>query len=300
MNVRKPRAIVWEVAHGMARHDDVSMAASIAFYAMFSLAPLALLIVLVAGLFLGEAAARGEIAEALTGFLGPEQAKQVESIISAAKTNTKGVAPSIVGGVSLIFGAMGLFTQLTRSLNVVWEVRPRSARHGVWYFVRHRLVAAGMIAAIALLMLVSALSSATVAAMGAWVTGQLPSWAAKLRLINIGFSVGGMTLIFALMFKALPATRVPWRSLWVGSLVTALLFWAGRYLVGLYLGVTGIAGPYGAAGSLVVLLMWVYYCAFALLLGAEFTRAFALAYESKRAVRAAHLAGAHEEKRDES
>lgn len=296
MDTRRPRNVVIDVLHGITRHDATSLAAAIAFYTLFALAPMGILIVGLAGVVLGEAAARGEIAEALSDMLGPEQAKQVESIIGSASAGGGSVATSIVGGVSILFGAAGMFTQLTRALNAVWEVRSRSVGHGVWHFIRHRLVAIAMVAGVAALLMASALSSATVSATGKWVEGQLPGWAARLRLVNIGFSLGLMTVVFALMFKALPATRVPWRSLWVGSLVTALLFWAGKWLVGLYLGVSGLASAYGAAGSLVVLLLWVYYCSFSLLVGAEFTRAFAAAYESKRLRKNNHLDGALMEK----
>jgi membrane protein len=272
---RRPLLIMREVWVGFGSHDLTSRAASVAFFTLFSLAPLSVLVVFLLAQALGEPAARGEVSQQLAGVLGDEQAKQVEELVLHTKLGSQSVTASIVGLIGLLIGATGVFAQLTYALSAVWGVTPKSFRHGVWIFIRRRLVGLALVVAMAVFILASAIASAVVAATSNWLSGRLPQWAEWLSWSNTAVTLAVTAVAFALMFKTLPSTRVPWPSVWLGSIITAILFWIGKWAVGVYLGVSGIASAYGAAGSLVVLLLWVYYTAFIVLLGAEICRAWA-------------------------
>ncbi len=256
--------------------DDraMSLAASLAFYTVLSLAPLLIVAVSVAGLLFGEAAARGEIGQQLGGMLGPQGGSAIENVLANAKEPHANIAGTVIGLVILFFGASGVFGELQDSMNAVWEVKPKPGR-GVMGVVKARFFSFAMVLGVAFLLLVSLVLSAALSAVGKFLSDTLPGGAVLWFGINIVISMGVVTLLFALIFKVVPDVKIGWRDVWYGAAFTALLFTVGKALIGIYLGRASIGSPYGAAGSLVVLVVWVYYSAQILFLGAEFTRVYA-------------------------
>jgi membrane protein len=262
--------------------DDraMSLAASLAFYTVLSLAPLLILAVSVAGLFFGEAAARGEITQQLRDMLGPDGGAAVESILAHTKEPHANVLGTIVGVVVLLFGASGVFGELQDSLDAIWEVKPKPGR-GVMGVVKARFFSFAMVLGVAFLLLVSFLLSAGINIAGKFVGSGLPGGVVLWDGVNVVISFGIVTLLFALIYKVVPDVKIGWRDVWYGAAVTALLFTIGKALIGIYLGKAGVGSPYGAAGSLVVLVVWVYYSAQILFLGAEFTQVYARRFGSR-------------------
>jgi membrane protein len=256
--------------------DDraMSLAASLAFYTVLSLAPLLVVAVSVAGLVFGEAAARGEITQQLRGMLGPEGGAAIESILAHSREPSSNVVGASIGIVVLLFGASGVFGELQDSLNAIWQVKPKPGR-GVMGIVKARFFSFAMVLGVAFLLLVSLLLSAGLHALGTLLGGGMPGGVALWEGINLAASFAVISLLFALIFKVVPDVRIGWRDVWYGAAFTALLFTAGKSLIGFYLGRAGVGSPYGAAGSLVVLVVWVYYSAQILFLGAEFTQVYA-------------------------
>jgi membrane protein len=247
------------------------MGAALAYYTVFSLAPLVLVAIAIAGLVFGEKAAQGEIADEIQNVVGPTVAAAIQSMLESARDATGSTTASIIGIVLLIFGASGVFVQLQSSLNAIWDV-PTRTTGGLWGFIRTRLLSFAMVLVIGFLLLVSLIVSTALSAM----TGYLaPGQVALYELINQVVSFGLITVLFALIFKYLPECPVKWDDVWIGAAVTALLFILGKYLIGLYLAKGGAASAYGAAGSLVIILLWVYYASQILLFGAQFTQVFA-------------------------
>jgi membrane protein len=258
--------------------DDVpSMAASIAYFAILSMPPLLAVLVGLAGVAFGDAAAR----EALTGQmgdrLGGDSAEQLATMLEGARDAAGGsLLGQVVGIAALLFGATGAFGQLQQSLNRAWSVEPDPERSGIKQFVTKRLLSLGMVLTIAFLMAVSLVASAVVQIL-AGELGELiggAGWVA-IRVANIALPLALFTLLFAAIFKVLPDAEIAWRDVWVGAAVTAVLFILGKFAIGFYLGASDVGEAFGAAGSLVVILIWIYYTALLLLVGAEFTQVWA-------------------------
>lgn len=261
--------------------DKVSrLAAALAYFTVFSIAPLLIIAISVAAIFFGEEAARGQIVDQIQGLMGQEGAAAVESMIANANQVQGGLIATVIGIVTLLFGASGVFGQLQDALNTIWEVAPKPGQ-GVINFIRSRFLSFGMVLIIAFLLLVSLVISATVAAAGTYVAGLSPGLAVLWESINFLVSFGVITLLFAAIYKVLPDVKIAWGDVWIGAAVTALLFTIGRTLIGLYLGNAAVGSAYGAAGSLVVLLVWVFYSAQILLFGAEFTQVYTRRYGSR-------------------
>lgn len=250
------------------------LAAALAYYTVLSIAPMLVLAVAVAGLVFGEDAARGQIAAQVGAVVGPEAGVAIQTIIANAKTPNAGIAGTVVGVAVLLFGASGVFGELQSALNTVWEVEPKPGR-GVRGFIAQRFFSFTMVLGVAFLLLVSLLLSAALSAVGAVIATSLPGGATVWQVVNFVASLGLITVLFAMIFKVVPDAKVAWRDVWVGAFFTALLFSLGKWALGLYLGRASMASPYGAAGSLIVLVVWVYYAAQILLLGAEFTQVYA-------------------------
>ncbi|MGF1517851.1 MAG: YihY/virulence factor BrkB family protein [Nodosilinea sp.] len=261
--------------------DKVSrLAAALAYFTIFSLAPLLIIAISVAAFFFGEEAARGQIVDQIQGLMGPEGAAAVESMIANANQVQGGLIATIIGVVTLLFGASGVFGQLQDALNTIWEVAPKPGQ-GVINFIRARFLSFSMVLIIAFLLLVSLVVSAGVAAAGTYVADIAPLLAVLWESVNFLVSFGVITLLFAAIYKVLPDVKIAWGDVWMGAAVTALLFTIGRTLIGLYLGNAAVGSAYGAAGSLVVLLVWVFYSAQILLFGAEFTQVYTRRYGSR-------------------
>ena len=258
---------------GEAWFDDyaASMGAAIAYYTVFSIAPLLIIVIAVAGAVFGREAVEGQIVGQLASLIGVETAMGVQGLIRSASRPASGALATVISLALLLIGATSVFTELQTALNRIWRVPTAAQRSGWWPTLRARLLSFGLILGVAFLMMVSLIVSAAVAAFAQWANGILPAEELILQSINTLISLSISFIMFAMIFKFMPQAKIAWRDVWVGALVTALLFEAGKIGIGMYLGKSGITSAYAAAGSLVVLLIWVYYSAQIFLLGAEFT-----------------------------
>ncbi len=257
-----------------------SMGAAISYYTIFSLAPLLVIVIAVAGSLFGEEAVRGQIVDQLQGMMGKEGATAVQDMIKAANEPTKGLVASAVSFVVLLVGATTVFAELQSALDRIWHVPEKAKPQGLWAVIRARVLSMGLILGLAFLLMVSLVTAAVVSAFGTWASGMLPGSELLLQAVNIAISVGLSTVLFAMIFKYMPSVSIEWHDVWVGAAVTAVMFEVGKYGISLYLGKSGTTETFAAAGSAVVLLLWVYYAAQIFLLGAEFTKVWANAHGS--------------------
>ncbi len=265
------------VQAGKSWVDDYapSMGAAIAYYTVFSLAPLLVIVIAIAGALFGREAVQGLIVTELSGLIGPEGAVLVETLVAAASDTERGLVAGLVSLVVLLVGATTVFAELQSALDRIWQVPERAKPAGVWGVLRARLLSFGLILGVAFLMMVSLTVSAGLAALGTWMGGLVAGWEAVLHALKLAVSLAVFTGLFAMIYKLLPSPPIAWRDVWVGAFATALLFEVGKLLIGLYIGKSGVNESFAAAGSLVVLLAWVYYAAQVFLLGAEFTKVYA-------------------------
>jgi membrane protein len=248
-----------------AWNDDYapSMGAALSYYTLFSIAPLLLIVLAIAGLLFGEEAARGELYAELASLIGPSGAQAVQELVAHANRPVAGITALAMGSVALFLGASAVFGELQNALDRIWRAPAAKQQSGWMNILRSRLLSFGMILAVAFVLMVSLVLSAVLAALGKW-------WA-----LDLAASLALTTLLFALVYKIIPRVRIRWSDVWVGAAVTAALFALGKVLIGLYLGRSSVGSTFGAAGSLVVFMVWVYYSAQVFLLGAEFTRVYA-------------------------
>lgn len=255
------------------------LAAALAYYTVISLAPLLLVFVGIMGQVLGREAARGEIVGQIDGTIGPEAAELVQQALEAAGRDSSGIVATVVGAVALFIGATTVFVNLNGSLNTIWGVEPEPGQGGLLRQIRNfflnRLTTFVALLGIGFLLLVSFIVSTGIEAAAAFFADQLPVPPGTLRLVNLGVSLGVVTLLFAYIYRTIPDVRLEWHDVFAGAFITALLFTLGKYLIGLYLGSTSVGSAYGAAGALIVLLVWVYYSALIFFFGAEFTQVYA-------------------------
>lgn len=249
------------------------LSAALAYYTLFSIAPLLLIAISIAGLVYGEEAARGEIVTTFQSVIGENAAKGIEEMIENARREKSGVIATIVGIIALLFGASGVFTQLQDAMNTVWGIEPK--KEGILGTIRSKFLSFAMVMVIGFLLLVSLVLSAALAAVGKFMEGRIPGNADVWNAVHFILALGVFTVLFAMIFRYLPARRVPWRDVWAGAAFTSVLFGIGKFGLGLYLGKSSVASSFGAAGSLVILLLWVYYSGLILLFGAEFTEVYA-------------------------
>jgi membrane protein len=279
----KPDEIPGLIKESISRWSEdraPSMGAALSYYTVFSLAPLLLIVIGIAGLVFGEEAARGAIIEQLQGLLGDESARAVNELVDNAGKTQTGIVATIVGVVTLLFGASGVFVELQDDLDRIWKAPPRVGA-GIINFIRARLLTFGMVLAIAFLLLVTLVVHAALAALGKYWGGIFEATEWLLQLINFLISFGVVTVLFAMIYKILPNLTIEWDDVWIGAIATAFLFTLGKLLIGLYLGKSAVASSYGAAGAVVILLIWMYYSAQTFLLGAEFTYLCAHHYGSR-------------------
>jgi membrane protein len=256
-----------------------SMGAALAYYAVFSLAPLLVIAVAVAALVFGQEAAQSEILDQLRDLVGPEGADAAEAMLESAQQPKTGAIASMLSLVMLLIGATSVFSEIDSDLNRIWKA-PRDSTPGLWNLVRTRFLSLGLVMSVGFLMLVSLVISAALAAVGKYWSPWFDGVEVLLHLANLVFSLVVFTALFALMYKLLPRVPIAWRDVWIGAAITALLFSIGKFLIGLYIGKSGVASSYGAAGAVLILLIWVYYSGQVFLLGAEFTRVYAERYGS--------------------
>ena len=258
-----------------------SMGAALAYYTTFSLAPVLVVVIAVAGLVFGQDAARGEIVYQLRGLIGDESAKAIQELLKSASQPGKSVLASVIGIGTLLIGATSVFAELQSSLDRIWRAPALKRQTGIWSLLRDRLLTFGMVVAIGFLLLVSLALSAAVSAVDRWGGTLFPTWHSVLQVVNVGVGFGLTSLLFAMAYRILPRVRIAWRDVVIGAIVTAALFEGGKYLIGLYLGRASVSSGFGAAGSLVIVLAWVYYSAQIFLLGAEFTWVYAHSHGSR-------------------
>lgn len=280
----RARAVLSIVKEAFADWKDDNaprLGAALAYYTVFSLAPLLVIAIAIAGLAFGHEAAQGRIVAEIQGLIGKAGAEAVQGMLESARKPSSSVWAAILGTVTLILGASGAFTELRGALNVVWEAPPKPGG-GIWGAIRDRLLSFTMVVVLGFLLLVSLAMSAGLAAVHGFSVGLWPGAKVLLEIANAAFSFGVVTVLFAAIFKLLPDTKIAWRDVWAGAATTAALFTVGKTLIGLYLGKSSIASAYGAAASLAIILAWVYYAAQILFFGAELTQVYAHRHGSRR------------------
>jgi membrane protein len=261
-----------------------SMGGAIAFYTIFSIAPMLIIIIAVAGLVFGEEAARAELMSQVSDMAGQEAAVAVAGILREASRPGQGLVAMTIGLAVLVVGATTVFAELQSALNRIWQVPDApSGGGGIWRMILSRIIALVLVVSIAGLLLALVAISTVITALGDVWSAHLGGWEIVLRIVDLIVSLALLTTLFALVYRYVPRADIAWSDVWLGAAVTAVLFIIGRYLIGFYLGTAGIGSAFGAAGSLVVLLMWVYYTAQIFLLGAEFTWVYAHRYGSRAA-----------------
>ncbi|MEO7953389.1 MAG: YihY/virulence factor BrkB family protein [Polaromonas sp.] len=258
-----------------------SMGAALSYYTLFSLAPLLIIVIAVAGMVFGQEAAQGAIVAQLRGIMGVQGAVAVEGLLKAAREPAQGVVATIVGIAMLLFGATAVFAELQSALDRIWRVPAAKKESGIWNLLHTRLLSFGLVLGLGFLLIVSLIVSAALAALGKWWGGWFTGMDVLLEMLNFAVSFGIFTLLFAMIYKIMPRAKIPWRDVWTGAAVTALLFTIGKVLIGIYLGKSSLASGFGAAGSLVVLIAWVYYSAQIFLFGAEYTWVYANQHGSR-------------------
>ncbi len=263
-----------------------SMGAALSYYTIFSLAPLLLIAISVAGLVFGRDAAQGAVVEQLQGLIGQASAQAVQDLLKNVSRPSTSVIATVTGLVVLVIGATSVLAELQDDLNRIWQVPTRRKVSSSWAWLRTRLLSIGMILAMGFLLLVSLAASAAFDAFAAWSTSALAGWEPLAHGANFVVAFVLTTALFAMIYRFMPQATIEWRDVGIGALVTAFLFSIGKVLIGLYLGKSALASGFGAAGSLAVLLAWVYYSAQIFLFGAEFTWAYAHAFGSRQGAQA--------------
>jgi membrane protein len=268
-----------ETANNWSEHKDARLGAALAYYSVFSLGPLIVIAISIAGLAFGQEAVQGQVAGAIRGLLGDTGAQAVEAMLKGADRPREGMLATILGLATLLFAAIGVVVQLKDALNTVWDVKTPPGK-GIWRFARTYVLSLAGVLALGFLLLISLLLTAALSAVGKYIAPYLPEGALQIAGSAASFAVIGV--LFAMMFKWLPDTRVEWRDVWLGAILTAALFELGKFVIGFYIGKQGLESTYGAAASIVVVLIWIYYSAQLVLMGAEFTKVYARRYGSRR------------------
>jgi membrane protein len=255
------------------------LGAALAYYTIFSLAPLLLIVIAIAGLAFGHDAAQNKIFEQLKGVMGPTTAVDVQEMVKNAAKPKSGTVATIIGIATLILGASGVFGQLKDALNTIWDVAPRKGG-GILVLIKDRFLSFAMVFGVGFLLLVSLVIDTAITAMGTYATDHLPGGEALWHIVELVFSFCVITVLMAMIFRFLPDLRIEWRDVWLGATLTSLLFILGKYALGIYFAKSAVGSSFGAAGSLVIVLLWVYYSAQILLFGAEFTQVYARSHGS--------------------
>jgi membrane protein len=258
------------------------LAAALSYYIAFSLAPLLVLIISLLGFLLQEDLAREQVLTQVSRTVGPQAAELLSGIIDSLRQPASGIISTLLGIAALVFGALSTFEQLKGALNTVWDVPPEKLRVGARGFVLTKLISFGMVVVIGLLLLISLVISTVLNAFDSYISSLFPGAPFLLSVMNTVVSFGMIVVVFALIYRILPDVRLEWRDVWIGAAITALLFVIGKAALSLYLGTTGTTSAYGAAGSFVLILLWIYYSAQIVLFGAEFTQVYSRHYGSLR------------------
>jgi membrane protein len=274
--LRNIKEIIAQSALAWIEHDVSTMGAALAFYTVFSVAPILIIAIGVGGLFIGEDTVSAQLLPQMQGLLGDAGASAVRALISSAGYMERSRTATTIGIVTLLVGASSVFVELQTALDRIWGIPRRNRTRGVWRFLRARFLSLGLVFGVGFLLMVSLVMSAALAVVGAWLARYLGAWHSSLLITYVLLSLAISTVLFALVYKYVPQERLQWRDVWVGGLVTAVLFNIGKFAIGYYLGKSAFSSVYGAAGSLLVLLLWAYYSAQIFLYGAEFTKSYSL------------------------
>jgi membrane protein len=261
-----------EAAENWSRHQDSRQGAALAYYSVFSIGPLIVIAIAIAGFVFGREAVTGQVALSIKDMLGDTGAKAVQAMLVDASRPKEGLLATSLGIGALLFAAIGVVVQLKDALNIVWEIK-ETPGSGLWYYIRSYVLSFAGVLSVGFLLLVSLLVTTALAAMGKYAAQYIQEWVFHLISILVSFCV--ITLLFAMMFKWLPDATIDWYDVWLGAIITAALFEIGKSAIGFYIGKQGLESTYGAAASIVVVLIWVYYSSQIILMGAEVTHAFA-------------------------
>ncbi len=278
-------SLVGRSVRAWASHNAPSMGAALSFYTLFSIAPVLLTATWVAGVMLDQEAVRQHILSQMQGLMGEAGTAAVSALLIGSAHFGHGTIATIVGITSLMIGATSVFGELQRDLDWIWESPVSVQTSGVWQILRTRILSFGLILGVGFLLLVSLVLSAALAAIAAWLQTQMAEWEVLLHMVDLALGLTIASALFAMIYKFLPRQSIAWGDVWIGALVTAAFFTVGKILIGVYLSKSAFTSGYGAAGSLLVLLLWIYYSAQIFLLGAEFTREFTYAHGSRRDTR---------------
>jgi membrane protein len=280
MRLREVWSLFKEAVTAWSNDYAPSMGAALSYYTLFSIAPLLVIVTAVAGWFFGDEAVQGQLTSQLQGLMGEEGGKAVEGMVAAASDRKDGIIATVIGVFVLLLGATTVFGELQNDLDRIWRAPVQKQTGGVWGLLRSRLLSIGMILGLAFLLMVSLVLDAVLQSLGRlWGTGALEAAAQGVNMV-VGFVL--TTVVFAMIYKLMPRASIEWHDVWVGALVTAVLFTIGKFLIGLYIGRSAVASSFGAAGSLAVVMVWVYYSAQIFLLGAEFTWVYSHAHGSRK------------------
>lgn len=274
------RRLLTETAEGFIADDAFSRGAAIAYFTLFSLAPVLLLVIAVAGLVFGQDAAQGAVVEQLSGLMGHETAEAMQAMIRSASDRMAGLVATLIGLFTIFLAASGVFGEVQSALNAIWKAK--SQRSTMSRLVRARLASFGLVITLGFVLMVSLVLSAALTALGKFLKYRFPVAEFAVQATDLIISVVLISGMFAVMYKVLPDTPIRWRDVAVGALMATGLFEGGKYLIALYIGQTDVASSFGAAGALIVLLLWIFYSTLIFLLGAEFTRAWTHVYGSRR------------------
>jgi membrane protein len=250
------------------------MGAALAYYTLFSLAPILIVAIAVAGLAFGQEAVRGQIVGQIEGLVGHQGAETVQAMLEGAARPSSSIPATIIGVITFFLGATGAFLELQTDLDAIWRVKPKQSESFLKALLKQRLISFGLVLGFAFLLLTSLVVSAALAGLYTYMGNAFPGVTVLWEALNVVVSLAVITALFAMIYKVLPDVKLAWRDVWVGGLVTAGLFTLGKLVIGLYLGTSAFSSTYGAAGSVIVVLVWVYYSAQIILLGAEFTRQY--------------------------
>jgi membrane protein len=285
MTTRPTRAQIWallkDIADEWSKDNVARLAAALSFYALLSIAPLLLFTVFSLGLLFGEDSARTKVVDAISSYVGPQAMETIQTLAANAHASQHGALSSIIGAAVALFGASGAFVELQAALNTIWEV-PLRRGAAIRSYAVNRFWSFVMVLAVSILLLISLIISAVVAFVGEFFEQVLPGGREVWQLINVASSLGVLTGVFSVMFRSLPETAIKWSDVWIGSFVTALLFVLGNLLLGVYLGKTGVTSMFGGAGSVVALVIWVYYSSQIVFLGAEVTEVYSRHFGSRQ------------------
>jgi membrane protein len=285
LSLRQICSVGYRAIAGWVEHNDANMGAALAFYTMFAIAPILVIAVAVAGYVFGPHVAETQVLQQLSALLGDTGANAIRDLLlSAHYSDQKGFA-AVVGIITLLVGATSVFGELQYTLDRIWDTPPEKAVVW-WQIIRKRVLSLGLVLGVGFLLMVSLLASAALAAVESFFDTFMTRWTVLLPLVDLTLSFAMTTLLFAMIYKYIPREKLAWSDVWTGAAVTALLFTIGKFLIGLYLGKSSFNSAYGATGSLVILLLWIYYSAQIFLLGAEFTRVVTYEYGSRRPLQA--------------